>query len=78
MPTTPKGHAHIGWAPEHLTDPRVKVINVNEDSLLHEQGHESNAMKLDWHTEQQRLHVHDSVDAEGFAELMTSIGDLER
>ena len=60
MRITPKGYAradmlmHNGWAPEHPTDPRVKVIDVNEDGLLHEQGRDSSATRMDWRSTDER------------------------
>lgn len=62
------------WVDAHEDDPNVKVVEVDEDVLLYEQGHVPGAVKLDWHTELQRPDVRDFVDAEAFAELMASKG----
>lgn len=62
------------WVLEHHDDPGVKVVEVDEDVLLYEQGHVPGAVKLDWHTELQRPDVRDFVDEAGFAELMESKG----
>lgn len=44
MPATSKGDARTdmtiltGWAPVHPADSSVKVVKVDEDSVLHERG----------------------------------------
>jgi thiosulfate/3-mercaptopyruvate sulfurtransferase len=62
------------WVAENLNDPGIRVVEVDEDVLLYEQGHIPGAIKLDWHTELQRLDVRDFVDEEGFAKLMEEKG----
>lgn len=62
------------WVAEHGADDGVRVLEVDEDVLLYEQGHVPGALKLDWHTELQRSDVRDFIDATGFAELMASRG----
>ena len=62
------------WVEAHRTDEGVRVVEVDEDVLLYEQGHVPGAVKLDWHTELQRPDVRDFIDAAGFAELMEAKG----
>lgn len=62
------------WVLEHHQDPHVKLVEVDEDVLLYEQGHVPLAVKVDWHTELQRPDVRDFVDEDGFAELMAAKG----
>jgi thiosulfate/3-mercaptopyruvate sulfurtransferase len=62
------------WVEQHLADEGIRVLEVDEDVLLYEQGHVQGASKLDWHTELQRPDVRDFVDAAGFAELMEAKG----
>ncbi len=62
------------WVEEHGGDDGVRVLEVDEDVLLYEQGHVPGAVKLDWHTELQRSDVRDFIDAEAFAALMASKG----
>ena len=62
------------WVAEHLNDPKVKVLEVDEDVLLYEQGHVPGAQKLDWHTELQRQDVRDLIGEREFAELMERKG----
>ena len=62
------------WVAEHLNDPKVKVLEVDEDVLLYEQGHVPGAQKLDWHTELQRQDVRDFIGEREFADLMERKG----
>lgn len=62
------------WVAEHHQDDDVRIVEVDEDVLLYEQGHVPGAVKLDWHTELQRPDVRDFVDEAGFAELMRRKG----
>ena len=62
------------WVAARLDDPKVRIVEVDEDVLLYEQGHVPGAVKLDWHTELQRPDVRDFVDAEGFVRLMEEKG----
>lgn len=62
------------WVVEHHADDGVRIVEVDEDVLLYEQGHAPGAVKLDWHTELQRPDVRDFIDAAGFAELMREKG----
>jgi len=62
------------WVAEHLGDPGVRLVEVDEDVLLYAQGHVPGAVKLDWLTELQRPDVRDFVDAGAFARLMAAKG----
>jgi thiosulfate/3-mercaptopyruvate sulfurtransferase len=62
------------WVADNLNTPGVRLVEVDEDILLYEQGHVPGAVKLDWHTELQRPDVRDFVDEAGFASLMESKG----
>ena len=62
------------WVAEHLRDPGVRLVEVDEDVLLYAQGHVPGAIKLDWLTELQRPDVRDFVDAGAFARLMVAKG----
>lgn len=62
------------WVAEHLNDPQVRIVEVDEDVLLYEQGHIPGAVKLDWHTELQRPDIRDFIDEAEFAALMAAKG----
>ena len=62
------------WVEDNLNTANIRLVEVDEDILLYEQGHVPGAVKLDWHTELQRPDVRDFVDEQGFAALMEAKG----
>jgi thiosulfate/3-mercaptopyruvate sulfurtransferase len=74
--TETSGYAHpevlveTSWVAEHLTDPRLRLIEADEDVMLYEVGHLPGAVKLDWHVDGQDPLTRDFVDQPGFERLM--------
>jgi thiosulfate/3-mercaptopyruvate sulfurtransferase len=74
------GYAHpevlvdTAWVAEHLNDPKVRLVESDEDVLLYETGHIPGAVKLDWVTDLNDDTVRDYLDAPRFAELLASKG----
>ncbi len=62
------------WVADHLDDPDVVIVESDEDVLLYNTGHIPGAVKVDWHTELQDQVTRDYLDAEAFAELLSSKG----
>ena len=62
------------WVLEHYKDPNIRLVEVNEDILLYEQGHIPGAVKVDWGTNLQRQDIRDFIDERGFEELVESLG----
>jgi thiosulfate/3-mercaptopyruvate sulfurtransferase len=62
------------WVAEHLQDPKVRLVESDEDILLYEQGHVPGAVKVDWHSDEQDPVRRDFVDKAGFERLMSSRG----
>ncbi len=62
------------WLAEHFDDPRVVVVESDEDVLLYETGHIPAAVKVDWHSDLNDPVMRDYLDAERFAELMSAKG----
>jgi thiosulfate/3-mercaptopyruvate sulfurtransferase len=62
------------WVLDHLHDPKVRIIESNEDPELFENGHIPGAIKLDWHTDLQNPVERDFIDKAGFEALMSKIG----
>jgi len=58
----------------HLDDPKVRLVESDEDVLLYETGHIPGAVKLDWHTDQQSQLIRDFVTKEEFEALLASRG----
>jgi thiosulfate/3-mercaptopyruvate sulfurtransferase len=62
------------WVEEHLDDPNVVVIEVDEDTTAYDKGHIRNAVKLDWSRDLQDQVRRDAVNREQFAELLSERG----
>jgi thiosulfate/3-mercaptopyruvate sulfurtransferase len=57
-----------------LNDPKVRIVEADEDVLLYEQGHIPGAVKLDWLVDVQDPVERDFVDKQGFEQLMSRWG----
>lgn len=62
------------WVADHLNDPKVRLVESNEDILLYDTGHIPNAVKIDWTTELNDLVTRDYIDRERFEKLMADKG----
>jgi thiosulfate/3-mercaptopyruvate sulfurtransferase len=62
------------WVAQHLNDPKVRIVEADEDPLLYEVGHIPNAAKLDWHTDVQDPVRRDFVNRAAFEALMKRYG----
>jgi thiosulfate/3-mercaptopyruvate sulfurtransferase len=53
-PVEQRGYAHpevlvsTDWVAQHLDDPKVRLVESDEDLLLYETGHIPGAVKIDW------------------------------
>lgn len=74
------GYAHpevlvsTDWVQEHLEDPKVRVLEVDEDILLYDTGHIPGAQKIDWQRDFWDPVVRDFISEEEFAKLMERLG----
>jgi thiosulfate/3-mercaptopyruvate sulfurtransferase len=62
------------WVEEHLDDPTVVLIEVDEDTTAYDKGHIRNAVKLDWSRDLQDQVRRDAVSREQFAALLSERG----
>jgi thiosulfate/3-mercaptopyruvate sulfurtransferase len=62
------------WVTEHLTEPDVRVVEVDEDVDAFHRGHIPGATALDWTRDLQDGVRRDVVSPEGFAALMDARG----
>jgi thiosulfate/3-mercaptopyruvate sulfurtransferase len=80
VPIEQRGYAHpevlvsTDWAAAHLNDPKVRLIESNEDILLYDTGHIPGAVKLDWTTDLNDPIVRDYIDRERLQALLRSKG----
>ncbi len=84
VPIDQRGYAHpevlvsTEWAAAHLTDPKVRLVESNEDILLYDTGHIPGAVKLDWTTDLNDPVVRDYIDRERLAEAAAVEGHQRR
>jgi len=62
------------WVEEHLDDPKVVLIEVDEDTSAYDKGHIRNAIKLDWKKDLQDPVRRDFVNKEQFEKLLSERG----
>ena len=62
------------WVEEHRNDPKVRLLESNEDVLLYETGHIPGAVKIDWVTDLNDPLVRDYVDRARFEKLLRAKG----
>jgi thiosulfate/3-mercaptopyruvate sulfurtransferase len=62
------------WVQEHLDDPNVVIVEVDEDTAAYDKNHIRNAIKLDWTKDLQDPVRRDFVDQEGFEKLLSAKG----
>lgn len=78
--STPSGYAHpeklvsTDWLAAHLDDPRVCILESNEDILLYDMGHIPGALKIDWHSDLNDAVVRDYIDRPAFEALCRRLG----
>ncbi len=62
------------WAEAHLTDPKVVLVEVDEDVSAYDKGHIRGAVRLDWKSELQDPVIRDFVNKEQFEKLLSAKG----
>jgi thiosulfate/3-mercaptopyruvate sulfurtransferase len=62
------------WVAQQLTDPKVRIVESDEDVLLYDIGHVPGAVKIDWHTDLNDPLVRDYLNAEQFSALLQAKG----
>ena len=64
----------VGWVADHLGDPDVVVVEVDEDVDAYDHGHIQGAVRLDWTRDLQDQTRRDLVDRAGFEKLASERG----
>ncbi|MEE1942642.1 sulfurtransferase [Streptomyces sp. TRM 70361] len=62
------------WVEAHIDDPKVVIVEVDEDTSAYEKNHIKNAVRIDWKTELQDPVRRDFVDQAGFEKLLSEKG----
>jgi thiosulfate/3-mercaptopyruvate sulfurtransferase len=79
-PIEKRGYAHpevlvsTDWVAQHLDDPKVRLIESNEDLLLYDTGHIPGAVKVDWTNDLNDQLVRDYIDRDRLQRLLRSKG----
>ena len=75
-----RGYAHpevlvsTEWAAQHLEDPKVRLMESDEDLLVYDLGHVPGAVKIDWVADLNDRVTRDYVDAAGIREALRARG----
>jgi thiosulfate/3-mercaptopyruvate sulfurtransferase len=62
------------WVAKHLDDPKVRLIESDEDPLLYKMGHVPGAVQVDWFTTLQHPLRRDFLTKEKFEEFCSQAG----
>lgn len=62
------------WVENHLNDPKVRIIESNEDTLLYASGHIPSAVEVDWTQDLNNPLRRDYLDQREFEQLMSHLG----
>ncbi|WP_035798849.1 sulfurtransferase [Kitasatospora mediocidica] len=62
------------WVQAHLDDPKVVVVEVDEDTAAYDKNHIRNAVRIDWKKDLQDPVRRDFVDQAGFEALLSAKG----
>src|SRR6266700_3890722 len=62
------------WVEAHLDDPKVAVVEVDEDTAAYEKNHIRNAIRIDWKKDLQDPVRRDFVSKEQFEALLSERG----
>ena len=79
-PIEERGYAHpemlvsTDWVAQHLDDPKVRLVESNEDLLLYDTGHIPGAVKVDWTNDLNDQLIRDYIDRDRMQRLLRSKG----
>ena len=62
------------WLEEHLGDPNIRIIEVDEDTTSYDKGHVTNALRWNWSTDLHTEVGRDFQDQAGFSRLLSDAG----
>ena len=62
------------WVAENINNPKVVIVEVDEDTTLYEQGHIENAITFHWRDDLQDGLIRDLISKEKFEALLSKSG----
>ena len=71
---TPEVLVTTQWVADHLDDPKVRIVESNEDILLYDLGHVPGAVQIDWQKDLNDAVRRDYLTREQFEQLMSANG----
>ena len=72
--TNPDALVDTGWLADHLDDPAVRIVEVDEETALYEKNHIPEATSWSWSEDLHHPTRRDYLDQEGFSELLSQAG----
>ena len=70
----PDALVSTGWLNDHLDDPAIRIIEVDEDTTLYETDHIPGAIAWSWSGDLHHPVRRDYLDQDGFSELLGAAG----
>jgi thiosulfate/3-mercaptopyruvate sulfurtransferase len=70
----PEALVDADWVVEHLDDPKVRIIDVDEDTSAYAKGHIRNSVGWNWTTDMHDPVRRDYVDQDGLSRLLQQAG----
>jgi thiosulfate/3-mercaptopyruvate sulfurtransferase len=70
----PESLVSAEWLADHLNDPKIRIIESNEDILLFDTGHIPGAVHIDWHRDLNDSNIRDYIQPTAFADLCRRFG----
>ena len=72
--TNPDALVDTDWLEQNLSDPGIRVVEVDEDTNAYEKGHIRGAVAWNWNTDLHAETGRDYVDQEGLSRLLQQAG----
>lgn len=72
--THPEVLVSTKWVADNLDNPKIKIVESNEDILLYDTGHIPGTVHIDWQSDLQDQVVRDYVEKEEFEDLVSILG----
>ena len=72
--TNPDALVDTDWLEEHVDDPGVRIVEVDEDTTAYEKGHIRKALAWNWSEDLHHTLNRDFIDARGLSALLQRAG----
>ena len=70
----PETLVDIQWAKEHLSDPKIRFVEIDVDTSSYDSGHIPGAIAFNWRTQLQNQVSRDIISKEAFEKLVGDAG----